>query len=75
MNEYIYETQGEQVIGNLKGFILPKEEIVRCRDCLKWDYDSPYPKKACFEFSNPEDGYIVMTSPDGFCAWPERRIE
>lgn len=54
---------------------LTDKEIVRCRDCLKWDHDSPYPKKACFEFSNPEDGYIVMTSSDGFCALPERRTE
>lgn len=50
-----------------------REPIVRCRDCVKWDYDSTHPKKACYEFSNPEDGYIVATGPDGFCAWGERR--
>ena len=64
---------GEYIVEFDKGANAIHERIVRCRDCGKWDYDSDYPKKACFEFSNPEDGYIVATSPDGFCAWAERR--
>ena len=48
-------------------------KVVRCRDCEKWDYDSKYPKKTCFEFSNPEDGYTIATEPDGFCAWSCRK--
>lgn len=67
MTEYIYAIDGQQ------GYSFTGEEIIRCRDCVKWDYDSTYPKKACFEFSNPEDGYIIVTGPDGFCAWGSRR--
>lgn len=64
MSEYVYD------MGDYRDPI--REKIVRCRDCVKWDHDSTYPKKACYEFSNPEDGYIIATSPDGFCAWGER---
>lgn len=84
MSEYIYETQGEQVIGNPKGFILPKEEIVRCRDCRQ--FDNHYLK--CFrpvlyfdDDYNPhwtdETTFTAVTDaePDGFCAWAERRSE
>jgi len=47
------------------------QPIVRCRDCVKWDYDSHGPKKFCFNFSDPEDGFYIATEPDGFCKWGE----
>lgn len=48
-----------------------REEIVRCRDCERFtvdhsdhDYRSGY---LCHRF------YTDMVSPDGYCAWGERR--
>lgn len=75
MSEYIYETQGEQVIGNPKGFILPKEEIVRCRDCERYyeanEYhpQGNYDRRCCKYF----DTYDDEVEPDGFCAWAVKR--
>jgi len=47
-----------------------RDEIVRCRDCKR--YELPQPK-------NGWNGYCMTnehdTVPDGFCAWGERRGE
>lgn len=53
-----------------KKFVLTGDEIVRCRDCKNY-------RPA--EDDEHEDGcalayaYLFETSPDGFCAWGERR--
>ena len=55
-----------------------REEIVRCRDCKhrhrvrSWagtDVDE------CWLHASPETGALgkVLTDPDGFCAWGERK--
>ena len=46
-----------------KGFILPKEEIVRCRDCKHYGE-----KTYCFRLGEYREFYV---EPDGFCAWGE----
>lgn len=42
------------------------EEIVRCRDCRYASYDSRW----CYRLLNAEEPPIT---PDGFCAWGERK--
>lgn len=71
MSEYIYETQGEQVIGNPKGFILPKEEVVRCRDCR---HSSREYKdfRYCYRLGEYKEFFV---EPDNFCSWGESRHE
>ena len=54
MSEFIVETTGE-----LYATWYPKEEIVRCCDCMRFgDCDWNYEEE-----------------PDGYCAWYERRKE
>lgn len=52
------------------------EEIVRCRDC-KW-----FTPKGAHKFENGKvnadyckyiRGYMLQITPDGFCAWGERK--
>lgn len=43
---------------------MPKQQVVRCRDCRKWSGCKPYPPDGC----SGQDG---SASPDGFCAWAE----
>lgn len=71
MSEYIYATNGK-VMGDEDGLIsLPREEVVRCRDC-KWfgldqgDHDFHERYKCSFWHTD-------LAWPDGFCAWGERR--
>lgn len=53
------------------------EEIVRCRDCRKWDFmhqDSDGTEWGeCSEFSHSCGGHF--TRMNGFCYWGERRNE
>ena len=42
-----------------------KEEIVRCRDCKYWDYDSD----ECTMFN-----CWLNCDGDGFCAWGEKNL-
>lgn len=74
MTEYIYETQGEQVIGNLKGFILHKEEIVRCRDCVHY---KPYRthKHGMMNRCHDEHGHTHKRDESDFCSRGDRRSE
>lgn len=52
------------------------EPIVRCRDCKYYD-DEPDLESSDPEcWRDPEHrGQSVWTSPNGFCAWGERREE
>lgn len=47
------------------------EEIVRCRDCKRYDPNAPSINSCRFEL----EGYVEWRSaaPDGFCAWGERK--
>lgn len=70
MSEYIYETHGEQVIGNPKGFIFPKGEIVRCRDCMFYEEEG-----FCSWFECSYCSECQRVEPDGYCAWGVKRKE
>lgn len=47
----------------------PKEEIVRCRDCKEFVFGNDEYATAdwCYYWNS------YVESPDGFCAWGERR--
>ena len=66
MSEYIY---GGKTIteGAAKGEtrLERREEIVRCRDCKRRGYDE-YDNSYCYQWDLP-------VTPDGFCAWGERK--
>lgn len=78
MTEHVFETVerdgslGVVVDGSMviTGVTAQREEIVRCRDCVNY---------CPAEDDDHEDGcalayaYLFKTSPDGFCAWGERR--
>ena len=70
MSEYIYETQGEQVIGIPKGFIPPKEEIVRCGYCRRYDWDGE-PSKV-YPDCHWCDKLMIYMPAGGFCSLGER---
>lgn len=65
MSEYIYGTDGHE------GHWLTGEQVVRCRDCGKWDAEGEphaiHPERHwCDELAR----YV---EPDGFCKWGEHR--
>ena len=58
MTEYICELENFDIPGNVR------EEVVRCRDCKHYeDYGG-----CCHRRYQP-----MAVTPDGFCAWGERR--
>lgn len=71
MNEYIYASSGEP-LANIDGKVsLARNEIVRCRDCAdfdRWDYADGSTRNVCARFQ------FVDVTPDGFCAWGERKV-
>lgn len=84
MSEYIIEwfDIGGQLAnllnGNMPLVLWPKkireerlrEKIVRCRDCVDfdhWEYADGTTRNVCARFE------FVDVTPDGFCAWSERR--
>lgn len=52
------------------------EEIVRCRDCIKWHMcdvnEDGSTRGSCDEWTHL-DGFTHTTRENGFCAWGERR--
>ena len=76
MSEYIYATNGE-LMANIDGDIsLARDEIVRCRDCKH------FTPKGTHKFENGKvnadyckyiRGWMLQITPDGFCAWGERK--
>ena len=56
MAEYIYG------IDEHSGHWLTDTEIVRCKDCVDFQYGT------CLE-------HETGVSPDGFCSWGERKVE
>ena len=80
MSEHVIETE----MSNGKLFIpyqdklmeAVREEIVRCRDCKH------FTQKGTHKFDNGKTnadyckfirGWMLQITPDGFCAWGERR--
>lgn len=43
---------------------MPKRQVVRCRDCVKWSEG---------RFTGACSGQNGRADPDGFCAWGEPR--
>lgn len=65
MSEYICGTDGHE------GHWLTGEEIVRCRDCEEFAFgDVEY---ATVDWCDYWGAYVE--SPDGFCAWGERKVD
>ena len=83
MSEYIVDFGTSTYKSNDGLIFAPVEqlrgEIVRCRDCKHmhtvkewcWGIDVD----ECWLHASPETGALgkVLTDPDGFCAWGERR--
>ena len=79
MSEYIVKCN--EVVGiSCKALIVPdyidtSKEIVRCRDCKHYyEADNYHPQgnvlSHCCKYF---DAYNDEVTPDGFCAWAERR--
>lgn len=77
MSEYIYASRGEP-LANGEGVIslACAGEVVRCRDCKH------FTPKGTHKFENGKvnadyciyvRGFMLQITPDGFCAWAERR--
>ena len=68
MSEYVYWADSDG--------LYMREEIVRCRDCKH------FTPKGMHKFENGKvnddyciyvRGFMLQITPDGFCAWAERR--
>lgn len=56
MSEYIYTTEGAFGLRECTG-----EEIVRCRDCIRYSLD---------DYGNTWCAYVASAvQPDDFCSW------
>lgn len=87
MSEYVYATNGTPVSDTNGEISLPRERIVRCRDCkhgnrVTWpaSFGIPGDFLDCtgelvqtWDYLNDEPG-INPVRPDGFCAWGEVRV-
>lgn len=71
MSEYIYGSIGDPLANALGEIYLPRAEVVRCRDCKEFSFGNTAHKNVdwCDYWCDCVD------SPDGFCAWGERRGE
>lgn len=52
------------------------EEIVRCRDCEHFTLEGSYrfeDGSTNVDFCEYVRGWLLQVTPDGFCAWGERR--
>lgn len=70
MTEFIIKAADWAIDYNGESLFKGCEEIVRCRDCVdfdRWDYTDGTTRNVCARFE------FVDVTPDGFCAWGERR--
>ena len=77
MSEYIYQSHGKPLANDHGEIFLPRAGgIVRCRDCRH------FTPKGTHKFENGKvnadyctyvRGWMLQITPDGFCAWAERR--
>lgn len=58
------EIESHEVIVRILGPVpdWSEGEIVRCRDCDRYEYDC--------DWNNPD-----LENPDGFCAWAVRKVD
>lgn len=74
MSEYIIEIPDyESPCDPAVYAVSPGEEIVRCRDCMTFMEGATPHDEDCPHFCTMHG--IDLPSPDGFCAWGERRAE
>lgn len=64
MSEYIIEVEYDTFNGTFTQ--KRREEIVRCRDCKHYTDDE-------MEYYHYCGSWCEQVTPDGFCAWGERR--
>lgn len=64
MSEYIIKADEWAIDYNGDSLFKNAEEIVRCKDCVRWRDDCEWNR-----FFNDPD----LDSPLGYCAWGERR--
>ena len=55
---------------DFSGTLERRERIVRCRDCVHWRKPSKHERSKCTGVMA-----FVEPTPEGFCAWGERREE
>lgn len=70
MSEYVYATDEH------KGHWLTGEEIVRCRDCKHFTPKGTHKfenGKVNADYCDYVRGWMLQITPDGYCAWAERR--
>ena len=80
MTEYIFrEVHYGYTDGTALGRTLEKqEEIVRCRDCMKWHHIDTLDGVRygeCDEWKRADSYCVPATRENGFCAWGERRTD
>ena len=74
MTEYIYETLGKPMLDEDGLISVPRERIVRCKDCAlfvpegTYHFNSGVANKATCHVIR---GFYVQIDHDGFCAWGE----
>ena len=51
------------------------EEIVRCRDCVKFSEQEPGGEIGTGELGLEDTGLVSIVEPNGFCSWGERENE
>jgi hypothetical protein len=79
MNEYVYCSDGTPLASAGGEISLPRERVVRCRDCKHYDaYNSLCNKFGidCYLATpqvNEKPGYEHTYGDYGYCAWGERR--
>lgn len=79
MSEYIVRMQSDmpyEIKAELNAWYVNSEPIVRCRDCKH------FTPKGTHKFENGKTnadyctyvrGWLLQITPEGFCAWAERR--
>ena len=76
MSEYIVNLEGELGMAlavACAGAGFAREEIVRCRDCTKFNEQEPNGEIGTCKHGLEDTGLVSIVEPDGFCAWGERR--
>lgn len=72
MTEYIYDTSIEATFLHEQ----KREEIVRCRDCKHFTPKGTHKfenGKVNADYCDYVRGWMLQITPDGYCAWAERR--
>lgn len=84
MSEYIVEMPKEPAKVVRDGWNIriewqykQREEIVRCRDCMKWHHIDTLDGVRygeCDEWKRADSYCVPATRESGFCAWGERKV-